>query len=129
MYHGGLRQAQWAYATQSHFVGAIGKEPSSILNPCGELLATSGNYTDAVSATVNLDCRLCHLDENGVKFDAAKAKYKSALTVHVPAYIGVALLSCSCEGLTVNDIIEEFEIETLDHYFARCRDHRAQHLQ
>ena len=128
MYHGGLRQAQWAYSTQSHFVGAIGKEPSSILNPCGEILATSGNYTNKVSATVNLDCKLCHLDENGAKFDAAKAKYKSALSVHVPAYIGVALLSCNCDGITVNDIIKEFEIETLDEYFDRCRHHRMEHL-
>lgn len=27
MYHGGLRQAQWAYTTQSHFVGAINISP------------------------------------------------------------------------------------------------------
>lgn len=128
MYHGGLRQAQWAYTTQSYFVGAIGKEPSSILNPCGEVIATSGNYVDKVSATVNLDCKLCHLDENGAKFEAAKTKYKSALTVHVPAYIGVALLSCNADGLTVDDIIKEFQIETLDEYFDRCRTHRVDHL-
>ena len=128
MYHGGLRQAQWAYSTQSYFVGAIGKEPSTILNPCGEIIATSGNYTDKVSTTVNLDCKLCHLDENGAKFAAAKSKYKSALTVHVPAYIGVALLSCNDKNLTVDEIIREFQIETLDEYFARCRTHRLNHL-
>lgn len=85
-------------------------------------------FMSKVSATVNLDCKLFHLDENGAKFDAAKAKFKSSLTVHVPAYIGVALLSCNCADLTADDIIKEFQIETLDEYFDRCRCHRLNHL-
>ncbi len=128
MYHGGLRQAQWAYSTQSHFVGAICGLQSTILDPCGDIIAASTNYTDNVSATVNLDCKLCHLDENRQRFAAAKAKYKKALTVKIPSYIGVALLTCNDPDITVNDIINEFEIETLDHYFGRNLAHRHQNI-
>lgn len=128
MYHGGLRQAQWAYSTQSYFVGAICGLESTILNPCGEIIAASANYTDSVSATVNLDYKLCHLDENRERFAAAKAKYKSALDIHIPSYIGVALLTCNHPDLSVNDIISEFGIETLDEYFARSLAHRNSKL-
>jgi predicted amidohydrolase len=128
MYHGGLKQAQWAYSCQSYFAGAICGLQSTILNPCGEVIASSANYTDSVSATVNLDCKLCHLDENRARFAAAKAKYKNSLTVHVPSYIGVALLTCNDPDLTVSDIIKEFGIETLDEYFGRSLAHREQHL-
>lgn len=124
MYHGGLRQAQWAYSCRSYFVGAVCELESSILNPCGEIVASTSNYTDCISATVNLDYRLCHLDYNKNKFDAAKNKYKDSLTIHIPPYIGVALLTCNNSDFTVNDIIREFEIETLDEYFNRCLSHR-----
>jgi predicted amidohydrolase len=128
MYHGGLKQAQWAYSTQSHFVGAVCGLQSTILDPCGDIIAASSNYTDHISATVNLDCKLCHLDENRQKFAAAKAKYKSALTVKTPSYIGVALLTCNDPNITVNDIINEFEIETLDEYFNRSLAYRQENL-
>lgn len=129
MYHGGLRQAHWAYSCQSYFVGAICGLQSSILNPFGETIAASANYTDTVSASVNLDYKLCHLDLNGEKFTAAKNKYRDALTIHIPSYIGVALLTCNDRNLTVNDIIREFEIETLDEYFTRSLAHRHENLK
>lgn len=128
MYHGGLRQAQWAYSMQNHFVGAICGLQSTILDPCGDVIAASANYTDNISATVNLDCKLCHLDENQPRFAAAKAKYKKALTIKIPSYIGVALLTCNDPDITVNDIIKEFEIETLDEYFGRSLAHRHKEL-
>ena len=128
MYHGGLRQAQWAYSTESHFVGAICGLQSAILDPCGDVIAASANYTDNISATVDLDCKLCHLDENRQKFAAAKAKYKNALTIKIPSYIGVALLTCNDPDITVNDIINEFNIETLDEYFSRSLAHRRKNI-
>jgi len=128
MYHGGLKQAQWAYTCQSYFVGAVSGVKSTILNPLGEVIAESSNYTDHVSATVNLDCKLCHLDGNGQRFAAAKAKYKDVLTIHIPSYIGAALLTCSDPSLSVDDILCEFGIETLDEYFLRSAVHRKNHL-
>jgi predicted amidohydrolase len=128
MYHGGLRQAQWAYSTQSHFIGAVCGQQCTVLNPCGEVIAASSNYTHHVSAKINLDCKLCHLDENVPRFNAAKEKYKSALEIHVPSYIGVALLSCNSPDLSVNDIIKEFGIETLDEYFDRSIVHREKNI-
>jgi len=129
MFHGGLmRQAQWAYTCRSYFVGAVCDNPCYILNPYGDIIASSTNYTKHVSAKVNLDYALCHLDYNWDKFTAAKKKYKDALTVYDPGFVGSVMLTCEIPDMTVWDIISEFEIEPLDDYLERVRAHRLTNL-
>jgi len=85
MVHGGLLQAQWAYSCRAHFVAALhAGRPSAIISPTGEILAKTTYYFDHVTATVNLDCGLFHIDYNRPKLDAAKAKYGRKLTIHDP---------------------------------------------
>ena len=133
-YHGGIKQQVWAYECQSYLVAATRNgvyDPGHgrILNPFGETVATATNYTHHVTATVNLDYRLCHLDYNRNKFIAAKEKYKTDLTVYDPGYVGCCMLTYNGDdNKTVEDIIDEFEIERMDDYFARARKHRAEHI-
>jgi len=129
MFHGGLmRQAQWAYTCRSYFVGAVCDCPCYILNPYGDIIAASTNYTKHTSATVNLDYAICHLDYNWDKIAAAKNKYKEALTVYDPGFVGSIMLTCEDPDMKVWDIISEFEIEPLDVYLDRVRAHRAENL-
>ena len=129
MFHGGLmRQAQWAYTCRSYFVGAICDCPCYILNPYGNIIASSTNYTKHTSARVNFDYSICHLDYNVDKISAAKSKYKDALTVHDPGFVGSVMLSCEDQDMKVQDIISEFNIEPLDVYLDRVRAHRLENL-
>ena len=128
-YHGGaVRQAQWAYTCRSFFVGAIYDKPSSLLNPYGEIIASSTNYTRHASAKINLDYKLCHMDFNMDKIMAAKQKYKTALTVYDPGYFGSVMLSYEDSDQSVNDVIKEFGIDTLDAYLDRERKYRDSHI-
>ncbi len=127
-YHGGLKQAQWAYECRSYFVGAVKGARGGILNPFGEEVAYATNYTDYATATVNLDYELCHLDYNRPKIAAAKAKYKDALNIFDPGYVGAVMLSSEAGEVSAKDIINEFEIETLDHYIERALKHREQNM-
>ena len=124
MYHGGLMQPYWAYSCRSHFVGAIHGLPSAILSPTGETLAETTNYFDNITKTVNLDCKVVHLDYNWDKITAAKEKYGRGLTMKDPGKLGSVLLSSELEDVTIDEIIKEFEIETLDEYMARALAHR-----
>ena len=124
MYHGGLMQSYWAYSCRAHFVGAIQNLPSAILSPSGEILATTTNYFDYVTHTVNLDCKLVHLDYNWEKISAAKAKYGRGFIMKDPGLLAAVLLSSELDNVTIDEIIEEFEIETLDNYMARALKHR-----
>ncbi len=124
MYHGGLAQRWWACQCQSHFVGAISGGQCEILSPQGETIASSTNYTPYVTARVNLDCSVIHLDYNVEKLQAVREKYKTAVKVHDPGKLGTVLLSSESDAFTVDDIIREFEIETWRDYYARALCHR-----
>ena len=126
MYHGGLMQGYWAYSCRSHLVSAICGLPSRILSPLGEAIASSTNYYDYATATVNLDCCLAHLDWNKERFKALKAKYGPGVKITVPPYLACAMISSETDEVGVQEMVKEFGIELLDDYFARSlADRRA----
>ena len=118
MFHGGLMQNYWAYSCRSHFVGAIANDiPSSIISPLGEIIDSSTNYTDFVTATVNLDCVVVHLDYNYEKLKALKSKYGCKVKIADPGHLGSVLISSETAECTAKDFLREFEMESLDEYF------------
>jgi len=126
MYHGGLMQSYWAYSCRSHFVGAIAGRatPSEIHNPLGQVVASSTNYFDFAVANVNLDCALVHLDYNWDRLRKLKAEYGPKVKITDPGCLGAVLVFSEHDTISVGEMIEEFEIELLDDYFARslaCR--------
>lgn len=123
-YHGGLMQTYWAYACRAHFVGALKGLPGTIISPVGNMIASTTNYYDFVTATVNLDCCVVHISGHAKSFAAMKKKYGNGVTIYDPGYLGCVLITNHIEGLTVRNIIEEFGIELLDDYFARSLEHR-----
>ena len=128
-YHGGeMRQAHWAYKCRSFFVGSIIDKPSAILNPYGEIIASTTNYTRTASAKINLDYALCHMDYNMEKITLAKQKYGNRLSVYDPGYFGSVMLSYLDNDKTVEDVMTEFGINTLDAYLDGARLHRSSHI-
>ena len=126
MYHGGLMQAYWAYSCRSHFVGAIAGRatPSRILNPLGQVVASNTDYFDSAVARINLDCALVHLDFNWSRLRALKEKYGPAVTITDPGLLGSVLIASEHEVISIDQMIEEFELERLDDYMARSLAHR-----
>jgi len=126
MYHGGLMQSYWAYSCRCHFVGAIAGRatPSEIRNPLGQIIASNTNYFNFAIARVNLDCELAHLDYNWERLRKLKAKYGPKVTISDPGCLGSVLISSEHETVGVDEMIEEFEIELLDDYFARALEYR-----
>lgn len=123
MYHGGLMQAYWAYSCRAHFVGACCGLPSAILSPLGEILATSTNYFNFATATLNLDCRVAHFDGNWSKLKALKAKYGPQVTISDPGLLASFLITSEADEITAGQMVQEFEIELLDDYMERSLAH------
>ena len=116
-------QRYWAYSCRAHFVSAIAGERSGILSPVGEPIACTTNYFNFVSATVNLDCRVCHLDYNGKPLRDMKQKYGPKVKMMDPGYLGSVLISSETDEFTIDDVVREFKIEVLDDYMARALAH------
>ncbi|MCE5346220.1 MAG: carbon-nitrogen hydrolase family protein [Bacteroidales bacterium] len=130
MYHGALEQSKWAYSCRSFFLCSFGvlTAPSEIRNPLGEVVATSTNYFNYAVATINLDRKLVHLDNNWEKLVALKKKYGKDVVVTDPGRLGVVMITSENEKVSADDMIKEFNIELVDDYFNRSRDHRLQQL-
>ncbi|NIA28913.1 MAG: carbon-nitrogen hydrolase family protein [Actinobacteria bacterium] len=128
MYHGGLEQANWAYACRSYFVGSIGiaKLPSEIRNPMGRVVATTTNYFNFITATINLDYQVAHLDGNWGKLRALKNKYGPEVTIYDPGKIGSVMIISESDSVSAEEMVKEFDIELLDQYLNRSRAFRLQ---
>jgi len=127
-YHGGLKQQEWAYECGSYFASAIAGTQSRIINPFGEVIASTTNYNNFATGKVNLDCTLAHLSYNWNKFIEMKKKYGEGVTIHDPGYFGIALITCERDDMTVMDMIKEFDIELFDDYLERALKHRDANL-
>lgn len=124
-YHGGLMQNYWAYSCRSYFIGCVLEDQNTIISPTGEIIAKSTNYFDYVTHTINLDYGMFHLDYNRPKLESMKKKYGFRVKISEPGHLGSVLVTSETDEFTVNDLIKEFELETLDSYFERCRKHRS----
>jgi hypothetical protein len=126
MYHGGLMQSYWAYSCRSHFVGSIGLDnlPNEFYSPVGHCIATSTNYYQPITTTLNLDCVVAHIDFNRNKFVALKKKYGPDVTIFDPGQLGSVLITSESQTVSIEEMIAEFEIELLDDYMARSLAHQ-----
>jgi hypothetical protein len=130
MYHGGLEQSKWAYSCRSFFVCSYGFQtaPSEIRNPLGEIVASTTNYFNYAIATINLDRKLVHLDDNWSKLDALKRKYGKEVNIHDPGRIGAVMVTSEKDGVSAEEMVKEFNMELLDDYFNRSRQQRLNQM-
>jgi Carbon-nitrogen hydrolase len=124
MYHGGLMQQYWAYSCRSFFVGALCNLPGAIIAPNGRTLAATTNYFDHVTTSINLDSKLVHLDHNCPKIDELKATYGAKFKMDDTGNLGAVLISSETADITIDEMIAEVGIETLDGYMQRSLKHR-----
>jgi len=126
-YHGGFMQRYWAYACRCHLVSSVMDLPSAMINPSGTVVAETTNYTDHVTARLNLDARLAHLDYHFDKLDQLKARYGRDVTITDPGYLGSVLVTSEHEEHSAEQMLDALGIRELTAYFDSARSHRAEH--
>lgn len=130
-FDGGLLCNIFAHETGAYFVKCFsgGTGRSAIIDPLGYPRVTSTNYYPCIFSQINLDYKICHLDENKAKFAAAKRKYGDKVKIHDNGFIGTVILSSESPDFTTQDIVDEFGIELREEYFNRARAAREQDIQ
>lgn len=131
MYHGGLEQSKWAYSCRAYFVCSYGfiTTPSEIRNPLGEIIASSTNYYNYAVASINLDYKLVHLDNNWQKLTDLKKKYGEKVSIIDPGQIGAVLITSEHDKISSDDMVKEFDMLLLDEYFNHSRNYRQEKLE
>lgn len=130
MYHGGIVQNYWAYSISAFLISSHGGRlsPSEILNPLGEVVASTTNYFDFAVARINLDNVTVHLDYHFAKLKALKDKYRDKVIIHDPGRLGVVLIYSEHETISAKEMIKEFGIIEAQTYFENSIRTREQNL-
>ena len=127
-YRAGRKIPAAALENQCFIASAVPGENGVIVDPLGRTLAESSAYGNIIFAKINLDSRVVHIDFNADRVRRLKEKYGTEVQVDTASPEAVYFLSSFHPGKSINDLIREFEIETLDAYLDRARTVRQQNL-
>jgi predicted amidohydrolase len=137
MFWGGQLLQHWALRYGFYVVVAYGAE-SAVIDMNGRYLVNQGSETHQVRggrlppwaiADVNVDRELFHLDFNQDKFAALRAKYGPDIDIEVHQPEAYFLLASRRDGLNVEQLAKEFQLETLRDYLSRSARLREEHLR
>ncbi len=129
MFRGGFLLRTWAMRNRCYLVSSTPRENSAIVSPLGRILVESSDYERTITRTINLDCAVLHLDYNHSKFKDIRKKYGAEVEIEVASPEAIFLMTSNHPDRSVDEIIEEFELERLDKYFDRARRVREEHLE
>ena len=118
----------WAQRFGIYFVSAIDAELGMIVDQSGKVLAEA-TYEAVITRRINLDRRVLHMDYNWGRMDEMLAKYGTGISFEYFTREAKYAIASERDDLTVDDLIREFELETLDEYWARVHARRARALR
>ncbi len=137
MYWGGRLLHHWAFR-YGYYIAASYLPESAIVDMSGRdlirrgaetLQARVGNLPPWAVAEVNADREMFHIAFNQEKFSAIREAYGPDIEIEVHQPEGYFLLASRRDGLSVEDVAERFELETLRDYLARSDRMREEHLR
>ena len=117
-----------AYENQVFIASSTPGENSVIVDPLGRILAESSMYGKIIFSKINLDSKIVHIDYNQEKVAELKKKYKEYVKIDAASPEAVYFLSSVHPKKSIEDMIKEFKIETIDEYFLRARRERKKYL-
>ncbi|HOW73798.1 MAG TPA: carbon-nitrogen hydrolase family protein [Phycisphaerae bacterium] len=127
-FRGGRLIPAAAMRNQCFIASAVPGENGVIVDPLGRSLAESSQYGRIIFARINLDSQIVHIDYNADRVQRMKEKYGPTVTVDTASPEAVFFLSSLHPEKSIQDMIREFEVETLDVYLDRAREVRQKHL-
>lgn len=123
-FRGGFMVKSTAFRNQIFMATSTPGENSVIVDPLERILAESSAYGRIIFAKINLDSQIVHIDYNQQRVADMKKKYQEYVRIEVASPEAVYFISSLHPERSVQDMIKEFEVETLDEYLDRARRER-----
>jgi len=127
-FRGGAMVPSIALRNQCFIASAVPHENGMIVDPLGRVLAESSHYGRITFARINLDSQIVHIDYNADRVRRLKEAYGPRVKVETASPEAAYFLSSLHPDRSIEAMIEEFEIETLDDYLDRSREVRKENL-
>jgi predicted amidohydrolase len=118
-YDGGRHLSVHAWTNHYYVVSAVESRCARIINSMGEVLSATGRRDQVIARTLNLDIGLFHTDFNRSQIALIRQAYGPDVDISVYHEEGMFTLSAEAEGLSVDDLVDEFDLDPLDDYIAR----------
>lgn len=129
MYPGGMQIQHWAMDYRWWLLSAIGSPQGMLVDPLGRIRKRAQpGYQPIVSADVNLDCLVAHLDYNHEKLLQVKQTYGREVEVDILREETRFLLTCHRVDTTAKEIAQQYDLLLWDDYFRRARHERSTRL-
>ena len=117
---GGMLLPLRAIHGKFYLVSAVWEGESVIVDPLGRVLARSSTYNPVITAEINLDFMVLHLDYNYLKFPQLKKRFGKNVRVCVSRPEALVLISSEAD-LSMSEIAAKLGLEERDEYFDRSR--------
>ena len=117
-YEAGLKLFAHAWNNKYYVVSSTWSTPSKIIDLTGQLIATTGTYTDLAVAQIDLEKRFFHLDWHAAKLAEIQRRYGRKVKVQWCLPEAGFTLESESDDLTVGQLIEEFELQPYEEYIA-----------
>lgn len=126
MYPGGTQIQHWALEHHWWMLSAIGSPQGMLVDPLGRVRKRAQpNYQPMLSALVNLDCLVAHLDYNHDKAQQIKHDHGCEVEVDILQEEARFLLTCHRQDVTAADLARQYDLLLWDEYFRRARHERS----
>ncbi|MBN2389649.1 MAG: carbon-nitrogen hydrolase family protein [Anaerolineae bacterium] len=121
-YNGGFPLQVYAYLHHIYVVSAVRTNSSRIIDPLGQILATTESRINVIVRDINLDFCVCHYDFNYSIPDLIMAKYGDRVTIRSDHDSGHFLIEPNDDAITIAKVQQEFGFESTFQYHQRHRD-------
>ena len=118
-YDGGFPLQARAWDHHYYVVSAVKSAYARIIDITGEILMQTGSRAAVIGMEIDLDQRYFHSDFNASQILAIKEKYGRDVTIRLYHEEGGMTVASNREGLTVEDLMREFDMELVPDYVAR----------
>jgi predicted amidohydrolase len=118
-YDGGFPLQTRAWENHYYVVSSVRSSHSRIIDITGEILMKSGPRSAVIGMQIDLEKKYFHSDFNASQIPAIKEKYGRDVTIRLYNEEGGMTVESNREGLTVEDLMEEFDLELVPDYITR----------
>lgn len=118
-YDGGFPLRTYAWRNSSYVVSAVSSHHARIVDRTCEVLASTSQYARLVTARLDLDKQVFHVDYNAPKLPQIVERYGNRVSIRTWGEEGIFTIEANEPGLSVDEIKREFERERFPEYHAR----------